>query len=355
MVQKHNMSDVARAAGVSKNTVSLALRNSPQVSEATRKRIEGIAARLGYRTNPVVGELMARLRQSGQPDFQATLALVNANRDAGAFTRHPTLPPYIEGCRRRAAAMGYALDTFWMHDPATDGSATARTFRARGIRGALLVGLMDENTLPARFSPVVENFPCVVTGVRTRDPALSFACVDHHVLAMQAVEHTLALGYRRPALVLDPVIDALVQGRFSAGFHIGQRLLRPRDRIAPYYKIEIARRNPTHFIQWIKRRKPDVVFTLYNVVRHWLEDAGFAPSRDIGLVQLEWRPAQPDWAGMHQHNDLVGEAAVDMLVGMIHRGDSGPPAFPQATLIAPSWIDGLTVRPGSKRAPDPGR
>ena len=338
------MSDVARAAGVSKNAVSLALRNDPQIPAATRERIARIAAELGYRRNPVVGELMARLRKSGQPRFQAALALINGNRDAAAFERHPTIPAYVRGCRRRAQSLGYTLDTFWLHDPAGEGRTLHRIFAARDIRGALVVGMMDENLLPRQFMPVVEAFPVVVTGVRTRDPALSFACVDHHVLALQAVEQALALGYRRPALVLDRVIDDLVQGRFTAGFQIGQRTLPKQQRIAPFHDIAAARRDGAVFQRWLAKAKPDVIFTLYNVVRHWLEDAGYRIPRDIGVIQLEWRPERPDWAGMNQHNDMVGEAAVDMLVSMIHNGDSGPPAFPRATLIAPSWVPGNTVR-----------
>ena len=58
------MADVAKAAGVSKNTVSLALRGSPRVSEETRKRIAGLATSMGYRLNPTVAHLMAQLRQT---------------------------------------------------------------------------------------------------------------------------------------------------------------------------------------------------------------------------------------------------------------------------------------------------
>jgi DNA-binding LacI/PurR family transcriptional regulator len=79
------MQDVAKACGVSKNTVSQALRNSPQVSEATRKRIAESVKSLGYKKNAVVAELMARLLAGGTRRFQCTLALINANRP-----KHPS-------------------------------------------------------------------------------------------------------------------------------------------------------------------------------------------------------------------------------------------------------------------------
>jgi len=89
----------------------------------------------------------------------------------------------------------------------------------------VLVGLMDTNHLPAHLQRVWERLPRVITGVRTRDPALSYSCVDHYNLALIAFERALALGYRRPGLVLDDVIDALVERRFSAGYVTGQRAL----------------------------------------------------------------------------------------------------------------------------------
>lgn len=338
------MLDVARAAGVSKNTVSLALRRDPQIPEITQKRIETTAARLGYRKNPVVGHLMAQLRTGMTTGYKATLAILNANPEADAFRTHPTIPTYVEGCRRRAAQQGYGLDEFWLGDPRLDGEKLNRILLSRGIRGALVVGLMNHNRLPERFRATWENFPCVVTGVRTHDPALSFACTDHHVLAMRATENALRLGYRRPALVLDADIDDLIEGRFSAGVQIAQRSLPASRRLRPFYDHPAAKQRERAFREWLAREKPDVILTLYHVVHPWVERAGLRVPRDLGLIQLEWRADHARWAGMDQHNDIVGEAAVEMLIGMIHHGERGVPVSPRATLIGSTWVDGTTVR-----------
>jgi LacI family transcriptional regulator len=339
------MAQVAREAKVSKNTVSLALRNDSRIPEGTRERIKKIADRLGYQRNAIVGELMAHMRRAKQPTFQATIALINANQDPDAFTDHPTIPVYVEGITRRAHALGYRLDTFWMHDPEVDGANLARILSARGIRGAILVGMMKQNRLPESFFPVVERFPCVVTGVRTRDPALSFACVDHHMLTLRAVEKALELGYRRPALVLDEVLDHLVNGRFTSGYLTGQRRLPVSQHLRPFYQVQECREDPAPFFRWMEEEKPDVIFTLYHVVEQWVKQAGRKVPDDVGLIQLEWRKSRPHWAGMNQHNDVASEAALDMLIGMIHNQESGVPEFPRATLIGSSWVDGKTVKP----------
>lgn len=343
-MRKISMLDVAREAGVSKNTVSLALRNDPRISASMRKRIAAIAKRLGYTRNPTVGHLMAQLRVGASTAHKATLALINANENVDAFRTHPTVPMYVKGCRRAATRLGYSLDEFWLHDPELDGERLVQILRARGIRGAVIVGLMNNNHLPERFRLLWESYPCVVTGVRTRDPALSFSCTDHHILALRAFEKALQLGYRRPGLVLDGVIDHLVEGRFSAGVLIGQQALGPKQCVTPFYKVSEARKCPELFYKWLKSERPDVILTLYHVVHHWLSDAGWKIPDDIGLIQLEWRRDHADWAGMEQHNDEVGETAIEMVVGMLHNNEHGVPAFPKATLIGSTWVDGSTVR-----------
>ncbi|HTJ78429.1 MAG TPA: LacI family DNA-binding transcriptional regulator [Rariglobus sp.] len=338
------MQDIALKAGVSKNAVSLALRHDPQISSTTRAKIERIARELGYRKNPTVAHLMANLRSSRQQGFKATFALLNANTDERAFVRHPTVPAYVEGCRRRAAQLGYILDEFWLHDPQWKASRLLDVLHSRGIRGAIIVGAMDNRQLPVEFLPIYEQLPCIVTGHRTYNPSLSFACVDHHNLALQAFEQALALGYKRPALALDKVIDQITGGRFTAGFLIAQQQITVAHRTQPFFALEDARKDISHFHAWIEKEKPDVILTLYNVVKRWVESLDFKVPRDMGLIQLEWRRQQPEWAGMNQHNDIVGEAAVDMLVGMVHRGERGVPDFPRATLIGSTWNMGRTVR-----------
>jgi len=342
------MSDLARAAGVSKNTISLALRNDRQIPPATRKRIAALAKKFGYRKNAVVAHLMTELRRARTPRFHSTLALVNAHRDPAAVHAHPTIPTYVEGCRRRADDLGYVLDEFWLHDPTLTAPRLTQVLRARGIQGLVLIGLMRDNRLPDCFASLWEEFPTVVTGVRTQNPALSFASTDHYLLALATFRKCLELGYTRPALVLDPDIDRLVDGRFSAGVQSAQLDLPRARRTKALYPAASPGTGSTVFRKWLRREKPDVILTLYNTIRHWLEQDGWAVPNDIGLVQLEWRATSPDWAGMNQHNDVVGATAIEMLVGMIQNNERGIPEFPRATLIGSSWVDGDTVR-GSSR------
>ncbi len=344
------LSVIAAHVGCSKNTVSLALRGNPQIPATTRDVIRKAADRLGYQPNALVSHLMAQLRAGHTARFQAKLALVNAHRDPKAFRTHATIPAYVRGCERQALKLGYTFDHFWLHDPKLKAESWLRILRTRGIKGIIITGMMDQNHLPPHLQSVWENIPCVVTGVRTRDPALSFSCVDHHDLTVQAFERALDLGYQRPALVVEERIDRLVEGRFSAAMLTAQQSLPPSRRVPAFGQIDRARTDPALFRRWFDRHQPDVLLSLYNIVFPWLKDHGQRVPQDVGVIQLEWRESHAEISGMNQHNDVVGEAAVDMVVGQIHRNETGIPSFPRATMIGASWVEGQTVRPQNQKA-----
>lgn len=338
------MADVAKAVGVSKNTVSLALRASPRIAAETRTRIVQVAESMGYQLNPTVSHLMAHLRQSRSPGYQATLAIINGNKSRDAFTGHPTIPYYVHGCRRRARQLGYELDEFWLHEPDMPVARWLSIFRARNIRGIVIVGLMQDHHLPGHLAALWDEFPAVVTGVRTRDPGLSFACTDHYALALEAFEKAVELGYHRPALVLDRVIDELTEGRFTAGFITGQsRLLSEKERTLPFFEVVAARADPSLFSKWLGKNEPDVIFTLYHEIKRWILDLGLRVPQDLGLIQYEWRADHSEWAGMDQRNDLVGEAAVEMIISMVQHNERGVPEHARATMIGCHWVNGATA------------
>ncbi len=271
---------------------------------------------------------MAELRSSQKSKFQAVLALLNANDDLNAFTSHPTIPIYVEDAIGEPISWAISLTVFGQ-DTAMTAKRLIQIFqdtKHKRPRSRRLDGWQPA-TFPAQ--PTWESFPVVVTGVRTRNPTLSFACVDHHMLTLRAVERLIELGYKRPALVLDDSIDLLVERRFSAGFKTGQVRLEDQNRIPPFLKYKQAKADPRIFKSWILDSKPDVVLTLYNSVSTWILELGWQVPEDIGFAQLERRPESPQFAGMDQHNDIAGEAAVDMVISQIHNNESGIPKFPQ--------------------------
>src|SRR3712207_4309999 len=62
--QARTLEEVARLAGVSRNTVSLAIRNSPRVTAATRERVLRVVRDTGYRPNFAARALAGRRSQT---------------------------------------------------------------------------------------------------------------------------------------------------------------------------------------------------------------------------------------------------------------------------------------------------
>ena len=58
--------DIARRVGVSKTTVSNALRGLPKVSESLRQKIQNMADEMDYRPNPLASGL-SQFRWSREP------------------------------------------------------------------------------------------------------------------------------------------------------------------------------------------------------------------------------------------------------------------------------------------------
>ena len=344
------LKDIAAKVGYSKNTVSLALRGDRQIPESTRKLIVRVADEMGYERNIVTSQLMARLRstRSQQP---ATLALVNGHNLGDVFVNHPTIPAYVQGAQQRARHLGYETRDYWLNDPEKRVNAMVDDMASSGVQGVILIGMFEQNRLRSRYRRLWEEFPCIVTGVRTHGPCLSFACVDHHHLTLSTVVKALELGYRRPALVISSKVDDLVDHRFAAGFHSVINGLPAEQQVPPFFAVEGASSDPQLFLRWFKRHQPDVLITLHQEVFKWIKLLQLRCPRDVGVIQLEWRASDPHIAGMNQHNDLTGSNAVDMVVSLIHGQEKGAPAFPRAMLTSGTWTDGDTVRDMTKAAP----
>ncbi len=98
------------------------------------------------------------------------------------------------------------------------------------------------------------------------------------------------------------------------------------------------------FKAWVSRHRPDVIFSMHMEIEKWLADMGLKAPADIGLIHLDRTSTVKRWAGMTQNNESIGIAAVDMVVGQLHRNETGVPLFQKNMFISGSWRDGVTVR-----------
>ena len=168
-------------------------------------------------------------------------------------------------------------------------------------------------------------------------PHLNFSANDQFATAMHAVQRLWQYGYRRIALVLDPEVDAMVERRFSAGFWAALEGFAGCERI-PTFQFQQGRE--VTFRAWHAQHRPDAIVCVHEEVRKWVADMHLKIPEDIALAHLDRHEDLSDWAGMNQNNVLVGAAAVDMLVGQLHRNEVGLPGVPQkpASSKAHGWM-----------------
>jgi len=336
-----NMAEIARKAGVGKATVSLALRNDPRLRRETRERIQRIAEKMGYRANAVVSHLMAQLRSSRDPKYQATIGIVNASNSRDSIETNYTFRTWMGGLRSRCSELGYGTDEFWLHEPGVGPGRLREILAARNIRGVIIGAVLELRQLPPEFDILWHDLACVVVGIRPERPALHFACNDQFSTAMQTASELRKLGYQRPGLVIDHAIEENLDHRFSAGFYAGQAEEELQRRV-PIFNFRTAERPA--FQKWIEKFQPDVVVCTHPEIREWLESLGLQSPRDIGLVHLDLTPELVGWSGMNQNNDAVGAFAVDLVVGQLHRNECGIPEHPKCMMIESHWVPGTTLR-----------
>ena len=331
---------LAKIAGVSSATVSLALRNHPRIRPHVRERIQRIANEVGYKPNPIVSQLIAQVRASRRASYQSTLGVVfTTTRPEDLEVQ--TFQEWVAACEARARQLGYGFDKFVLLQSGISPQRLMKILDARGIRGLFKLGPFVRGSIPPEYDIIWERSATIVLGARPTRPALSAAMNDQFSTARQAMEEVIRLGYRRVGLCVHREVEDMVEHRFLGGFLTAQSTLPPSQHVPAF---DFQYEDKKSFLRWVKEFRPDVILTLHTQIREWLESIKIRVPEDIGLVHLDRTDAQKGWAGMRQNNEQIGLAAVDMLVGQLHRNEIGPPPFQKCMFIEGMWVDGGTVR-----------
>ena len=198
------LTDVARIAGVSHQTVSRVLNDSPKVRKETRARVLEAIESLGYRRNAaaralatnrtqVVGVLMLT---AGEPRFGPTstlLAVVDAARESGHM-----------------AMLAVARES---SDVVV--SEMLGRFFDQAVEGVVVVSPQAEAVAAARTLSTSVPVIVVASGEQPR-PNFQVASVDQQLGAVLATRHLLELGHRDVVHISGPPdwLDAVqrVQG-----------------------------------------------------------------------------------------------------------------------------------------------
>ena len=343
------LQDIADKVGVSRATVSLALRDAPSISSATRLRIREVAEGLGYKPNPMVSALMTHQRAT-RPAPQTHLTLAMLLR----FSRQGDWKAYVPqsllvAAASRAEQHGYRLEELWLEDLHLTSQRLNNLLYARGIPGVIVAPLpVAHGHLRLDWS----QFSAVAIDSSLLRPALHRVTTNRFDAMRLAVRRLRRLGYQRLGLAMTAEQDARVDHHWSAAFLWEQQQM-PANQRVPACVVQNRDWNERAFGKWFKAHKPDVMLGCDPTSILWLESLGKRVPADVGFVQLAVQDQASHCAGIYHDPPAMGAAAVDALVSLIKRNERGIPEAPQTVLLEASWTDGNTLRSAAMTARDP--
>ncbi|MDR1281179.1 MAG: LacI family transcriptional regulator [Opitutaceae bacterium] len=343
-VRRISLRDLARQAGLSHATVSLALRDHPAVAAATKAHIRELAERLGYQPDPMLRALAEYRRDKTAPRYHATLAWLNFF--GGERSRREPFG-YRAGAEARAAELGYKLDVFPSTRSRESLRQLARVLQARNIQGLLLAPLPEPGEVLFDFAP----FSAVTFGFSLTSPRLHTVTNYQAFSSMLALRALRARGFRRIGFLISHDLDERSRRSFLTGFLSEQMTLPEAERIPPQVHPSkgLRREDFDGLRPWFRRHRPDALISHYAELPALLGGNGIRVPQDIALARLSVGNDPSEVynrsAGVNQNEYEIGRTAVDTLASILYHNERGVPAVPRTILIDGFWQEGETVIP----------
>lgn len=229
------LEEVARAAGVSRSTVSRVINDLPGVSGRARRAVTSAIAEVGYVPNEAARSLVTRRTNS--------VALVVSEPGDRVFA-DPFFAGVLRGVHAGLAGSGRQLvlmmrgsgeHTGGEETPGEDTDGAGETERLAKylcgghVDGALVVSLHGDDPLPRRLAE--EGLPVVSAGRPLAAADVPYVDADNFTGALSAARHLLARGRLRPATIAGPEDMAVGIDRL-AGWRLGlSEARRPADAV----------------------------------------------------------------------------------------------------------------------------
>jgi DNA-binding LacI/PurR family transcriptional regulator len=339
-------SDLARALRLSQYAVSLALRNSPTISEAQRKRVQGLAQQMGYCPNPAASALRSLQNSNiATGEVREALAWLNFWPDKRLLRSWGEFDRYWQGAEACAKKFGYRLEEF-----SGSGMTLKRLeqqLRARGIQGILLPPHGGLSLDLRKFG--WEHFSVVRFGTTIEQPAVHTVGADTVANVICAFNAMRERGYRRIGFVGYPVGSRLTLHAYLGS----QQLVPPEERLTPFCMsgaTEEVRKIQNSFTAWLDQQRPDAILTEVTPVPDMLNRAGWRVPQDVALASTTIVDIPQITAGIDQNPWEIGRVAVLVLISQLRDHDRGVPTVRRDIRVEGKWVDGRSL-PGRSVAP----
>lgn len=342
--ERVSIRDLARIAGVSRTTVSLALRDSSEISAAMRAKIQALAREHDYRSHPAVNALMKQVGLGRRVRDEEIIAFIRSGDTPDERSLGPL--EMLEGARREAHRLGFRIEVFWAGKGGCHSERVARVLYQRGIRGVVW-GPMHYPHPPLKF-PWHKFIPiaCTLSTEVARLPTV----LIHHANGMALVLDELV---RTGAARIGVLLDSDMERRQDFGWSQGVDLYRHRtgDRNVDVLMLDAPPEEKT-IRAWIRRKRLDALVMIPRTYRDtaWLGDDIARASLDVASSEIG------RIGGLHQNMGSIGELAVNALAMRLHDNVLGLPAHTLRMTVNAAFVTGESLRrigeKASRRAAD---
>jgi DNA-binding LacI/PurR family transcriptional regulator len=347
-IQPVTMAQIAGKLRVDQSTVSLALRNSPRLSAATRDRIQKAAAALGYKPNPFVSALMRTRRSRAKSAGDPVVAWVSNWEKEDSWMQVPAFKAMYQGAEDRLRENGFRLEHFWLDQKSIGAARLSSILWNRGITGLILAPVPNDRP-DANMD--WEKFSAVTIGRSIHSPDLDRVDSAHYDAITVALKRCRVLGYKRIGLAIDEVMLARFDQRFLASYLVNCPRLKSGKHLEIFRATVETKAGVKAFQAWFRRERPQVIITLSKhtaeIHRAALKDVKIKVPEDVGLVILSCHVADDSYSGIYQFPELIGAQTADMLVRKMLQNECGIPKHPLTFTINGIWNQGTTTRPVS--------
>ncbi|RRJ98800.1 LacI family transcriptional regulator [Opitutaceae bacterium TAV3] len=337
-----NIRAVAREAGVSVATVSRALRGLGHVDKDTNKRVRAAAQKLGYIRNPLLASAFSLMRQSDAPSYRETIGFLSVELP-NPIEYYPWLFGVWQGAQKRAASLGYRVESIVLPASAKAQYSLGRQLHMRGIRSLVLSPLVRPEYHHLNLN--WEKFAAVEVGHSLHTPTLPRVdrrLTDDMQLALAKLH---ARGYRHIGLALRDEDEARRHWDILSSCLLFARRT-PQVRITCLFEDERGSDgySPSAFLRWLRKRKPDVIIGNGPDVLNWLDAANISVPAKVGVCRIDCVAGRRE-SGLQINYENLGQTAIDLVTSFLERGTFS--TFPERPILSlpSSWFEGDTLRP----------
>ncbi len=338
-----NLRHLARLAQLSPSAVSLALRDSPKISAATRKRVQQLAQENGYVPDARVVSMMRSLRQPKSHRQSACFGVISLYPEERPWNNSRHLRRIYDGMERRAQELGYRLEPIWLYAPGMTFRRFCSILDARAIEGLLSFGSPNLND---DFPLELDHYAIVTQGlsIRTRLHRVTSHFYNDTINVLRRMRN---LGYRRLGLVVGHYEDVRSShAHISAYLGWHDRIYGFNQAIPPLC-LDGVEEKP--LMDWLNAHKPDGLVFVHtsDSLREFqriLTKNGITPPEPFGVAVLSHVLEGTGWAGLQQNAFTMGAFAVELLASRIANQDFGFPKYPRIELVESEWVEGPTLK-----------